>query len=161
MKEGRKPEYAEKTSGDKLQKMPHTTAQRFKPQARLEPAQQHWWQLRKADMLTVTPRVGPRRRERITVRLPVPQNSWLTTGRHKPYARQRKAARDVGVDLSGPNMITHGDHDWKVNITISKANQVIATIKLILKYTGLSVPTKVRIFMIHRSNDSANKIKLK
>ena len=39
MKEGRKPEYPEKTPGDKLQKMPHTTARRFKPQAGLEPAQ--------------------------------------------------------------------------------------------------------------------------
>ena len=57
MKEGRKPEYLEKTPGDELQKMPHTKSRRFKPQARLEPAQQHWWQARKADMLTVTPRV--------------------------------------------------------------------------------------------------------
>ena len=32
MKEGRKPEYPEKTPGDELQKMPHTTARRFKPQ---------------------------------------------------------------------------------------------------------------------------------
>ena len=39
MKEGRKPEYLEKIPGDELQKMPHTTAQRFKPQARLELAQ--------------------------------------------------------------------------------------------------------------------------
>ena len=39
MKEGRKPEYPEKTPGHELQKMPHTTAQRFKPQARLELAQ--------------------------------------------------------------------------------------------------------------------------
>ena len=39
MKEGRKPEYPEKTPGDELQKMPHTTARRFKPQARLELAQ--------------------------------------------------------------------------------------------------------------------------
>ena len=39
MKEGRKPEYPEKTPGDKLQKMPHTTARRFKPQARLKPTQ--------------------------------------------------------------------------------------------------------------------------
>ena len=83
MKEGRKPEYPEKTPGDELQKMPHTaarrfkpggeetgvpgekipgaelqkmphtTAQRFKPQARLEPAQQHWWQARKAVCLFV------------------------------------------------------------------------------------------------------------
>ena len=28
------------------------------PEARLEPALQHWWQARKADMLTVTPRVA-------------------------------------------------------------------------------------------------------
>ena len=39
MKEGRKPEYPEKTPGDELQKMPHTTAWKFKPQARLEPTQ--------------------------------------------------------------------------------------------------------------------------
>ena len=39
MKEGRKPEYPEKTPGDELQKMPHTTVRRFKPQARLEPTQ--------------------------------------------------------------------------------------------------------------------------
>ena len=58
MKEGRKPEYPEKTPGDELQKMPHTTARRFKPRARLEPAQWHWWQARKADMLTVAPRVA-------------------------------------------------------------------------------------------------------
>ena len=38
MKEGRKPEYPEKIPGDKLQKMPHITARRFKSQARLEPA---------------------------------------------------------------------------------------------------------------------------
>ena len=58
MKEGRKPEYPEKTPGDELQKMPHTTARRFKPQARLQPAPQHWWQARKADMLIATPRVN-------------------------------------------------------------------------------------------------------
>ena len=58
MKEGRKPEYPEKTPGDELQKMPHTNARRFKPQARLKPAQQHWWRARKADMQTVTPRVA-------------------------------------------------------------------------------------------------------
>ena len=39
MKEGRKSECREKTPGDELQKMPHTKAQRFEPQARLEPAQ--------------------------------------------------------------------------------------------------------------------------
>ena len=31
----------------------------FKPQARFKPAQQHWWQARKADVLTVTPCVAP------------------------------------------------------------------------------------------------------
>ena len=36
MKEGRKLEYPEKTSGDELQKMPHTKARRFKPQTRVE-----------------------------------------------------------------------------------------------------------------------------
>ena len=51
-------EYPEKTPGDELEEMPHTKARRFKPQARLEPAQQHWWQARKADMLTVTLRVA-------------------------------------------------------------------------------------------------------
>ena len=59
MKEGRKPEYPEKTPCNELQKMPHTKARRFKPQARLEPAQYHWWQAMKADVLTVTPRVAP------------------------------------------------------------------------------------------------------
>ena len=39
MKEGRKPEYLEKTPADELQNMPHTKARRFKPKARLEPAQ--------------------------------------------------------------------------------------------------------------------------
>ena len=36
MKERRKPEYPEKTPGDELKKLPHTTARRFKPR---EPAQ--------------------------------------------------------------------------------------------------------------------------
>ena len=35
---GEKPEYPEKTLDDELQKMPHTKARKFKPQARLEPA---------------------------------------------------------------------------------------------------------------------------
>ena len=38
MKEGRKPEYPEKSPGDKLPKMPHTKARKFKPQPRLESA---------------------------------------------------------------------------------------------------------------------------
>ena len=58
MKSGRKPEYLEKTSGDKPQKMPHTTSRILKPQVRLEPAQKHRWQARQADVLTVTPRVA-------------------------------------------------------------------------------------------------------
>ena len=59
MKEGRKAEYPEKTPGDKLQKVPHTKARRFKPQARLKPTQQHWWQDKKADVLTVTSFIAP------------------------------------------------------------------------------------------------------
>ena len=38
MKEGRKPEYPEKTPDAVLQKMPYTKARKFKPQTRLEPA---------------------------------------------------------------------------------------------------------------------------
>ena len=72
MEEGRKPEYPEKTPGDELQKMPHTKARRFKPQARLEPVQKHWWQARKADMLTVTPRVG-----RAVIDVHPQQRCWL------------------------------------------------------------------------------------
>ena len=45
-----------KESDDELQKMPHTH-RKFKPQARLEPALSHWWQARKADVLTITPRL--------------------------------------------------------------------------------------------------------
>ena len=41
MKEGRKPEYQEKTPDDELQKMPHTKARKCMPQARLEPALYH------------------------------------------------------------------------------------------------------------------------
>ena len=33
-----KPECAEKTPDDKLQKVPHTKARKYKPQTRLEPA---------------------------------------------------------------------------------------------------------------------------
>ena len=36
MKEGKKPKHPEKTPDDELQKMPHTKARKFKPQARLE-----------------------------------------------------------------------------------------------------------------------------
>ena len=59
MKEVRKPEYPEKTPDDELQKMPHTKARKFKPQPRLEPTLQGWWQARKADVLTVTPSLAP------------------------------------------------------------------------------------------------------
>ena len=59
MKAGRKPEYPEKTPCDELQKVPYTKARKSKPQERVEPAQQHWWQGWKADLVTVTPRVAP------------------------------------------------------------------------------------------------------
>ena len=38
MKEGKKPEWLEKTTDNKLQKMPYTTARNFKLHLRLEPA---------------------------------------------------------------------------------------------------------------------------
>ena len=38
MKEGRKPEYPEKSPDNELQKMPKTEAQKFMPQPNLEPA---------------------------------------------------------------------------------------------------------------------------
>ena len=37
MKEGRKPEYPEKTPDNELHKMPHTKAWKSKPQLRLQP----------------------------------------------------------------------------------------------------------------------------
>ena len=60
MKELRKPEYPEKTPGDELRKMKHAKARKFKPQQRLEPALQHWWQARKADVLIITTRAAPK-----------------------------------------------------------------------------------------------------
>ena len=38
IKEGRKPEYPEKTHDDELKKMPHAKAWKFKPQLKLKPA---------------------------------------------------------------------------------------------------------------------------
>ena len=38
MKEGKEPEYPEKTPDDELQKMPHAKARKSKPQRRFEPA---------------------------------------------------------------------------------------------------------------------------
>ena len=38
MMEGRKSENPEETPDDEFQKMPHTKARKFKPQARLKPA---------------------------------------------------------------------------------------------------------------------------
>ena len=37
MKEGRKPEYPQKTPDDELQKMSHTIARKFNPQGRFKP----------------------------------------------------------------------------------------------------------------------------
>ena len=51
--------HPEKTPDDELQNMPHTEARKFQPQARLEPALYNWWQARKTDMVTITPRVTP------------------------------------------------------------------------------------------------------
>ena len=55
MKEGRKPEYPEKTPGNKLRKMPHTTARRFSLKRDSNPHNSIGGRLRKADMLTITP----------------------------------------------------------------------------------------------------------
>ena len=90
MKEGRKPECPEKTPDDELQKMPHTKARKFKPQPRLEPTLKHWWQARKADVLTVTPRVallsyfGPRHMD-IKYAGHEPQTKFLTDILHLVY----------------------------------------------------------------------------
>ena len=59
MKEGRKLEYPEKTPGDELQKMPHTTVRRFKPRRDSNSHNSIGDRARKADVLTVTPRVAP------------------------------------------------------------------------------------------------------
>ena len=59
MKGGEETAVPGETLDDELQKMSCTKARKFKPQARLEPAQKHWWQARKADVLTTTPRVAP------------------------------------------------------------------------------------------------------
>ena len=55
MMEGRKPERPGKPLNNELQKMPQTKAWKFKPQPRLEPAHQHWWQARKSHVLTIPP----------------------------------------------------------------------------------------------------------
>ena len=60
MKEGRKPEYPEKTPGDELRK----NATHYSPKIQIPSetrtrAVAGWWQARKADVLTVTPRVAP------------------------------------------------------------------------------------------------------
>ena len=106
MKEGRKPEYPEKTPGDELQTMPHTTAQRFKPQTRLEPVQQHWWQARKADMRTITPRVAA------SVRIQTnklyycsPRLSWQTNLR---LDEAYHLGFSLGTPLSSPPSLVNG-----------------------------------------------------
>ena len=57
---GRKPEYLEKNPDDMPQKNPHIKARKLKPKPRSEPVLKHWWQARKADVLTITPRVVPK-----------------------------------------------------------------------------------------------------
>ena len=57
MQEGKKLEYPEKTHDDELQKMTHTAARKLKI-PRLRPVLQHYWQARKADVPTITPRVA-------------------------------------------------------------------------------------------------------
>ena len=88
MKEGRKPEYPEKTPGDELQKMPQSKARRFKPQARLEP------EARKADVLTVTPRVAPRRQGR-GVGVAVSMSAFLAC--HQCYCAGSSLSRGLNL----------------------------------------------------------------
>ena len=57
MNKRKKPEYPEKTLDDELQKVPHIRAGKFKPQLRLKPALQHWWQARNVDVLITTPSI--------------------------------------------------------------------------------------------------------
>ena len=54
-------EGGEETPNDKLQKMSQTEAGKFKPQLRLEPLLQQWWQAlaRKADVLNISPCIAP------------------------------------------------------------------------------------------------------
>ena len=59
MKEGRKPEYPEKTPDDKLQKMLHTKAQKFKPQQRLKPTLYIGGRLGKQMCLTLHHTIAP------------------------------------------------------------------------------------------------------
>ena len=58
MKEGRKPEYPEKTPGDELQKMPQGHED-SSPKRDSNPRSSIGGRLGKQDMLTVTPRVAP------------------------------------------------------------------------------------------------------
>ena len=77
MKQGRKPEFAEKTPDDELQiKMSHTKARKFKPQPRLVLALWHWWQAEKADVLNRYTTLG------VTLSLSVAQ-SEKETGKNK------------------------------------------------------------------------------
>ena len=96
MKKRKKPEYLEKTPDDEPQKMPHTEPRKFKPQSRLEPALKHWWQARKADVLTTTPRVAP----------------------NEINEKQQEDVRE-SVYL-GSKMTTDGDCDVEINTKISR-----------------------------------------
>ena len=55
MKEGRKPEYLQRSPINKLQILPHSEAQKFKPQQRLKCTFIYWWRTpaRKAAMIAI------------------------------------------------------------------------------------------------------------
>ena len=104
MKEGRKPEYPEKTAGEELQKMPHTKALRSKPQARFEPVQHPWWQATKADTLTTRPSTEVRSR-------------WLSG-----TASHSRAADWVRI-LSPRGVISRASHTKSLNTHAPVATQ--------------------------------------
>ena len=97
MKEGRTPKYPEKTPGDKLQEMPHTSARRLKPQARLEPVQWHWCKARKAEMLTATPHVAPN-----TDEIEQEQATSPAIGRERSLFTQINICTALKASLGGP-----------------------------------------------------------
>ena len=66
--------------------MPHTKARKFKPQVRSEPALSHWWQARKADLITITPRAT----------LMNERKCWLCVYAGKNHSLRRKKDNYVG-----------------------------------------------------------------
>ena len=76
----------------------HIKARTFKPQARLEPALYHWWQARKADVLTtITPRVAPKRQHGIKENK-FEESAWYTNT--SPVRSRQVCCRLKAVQIS-------------------------------------------------------------